>query len=335
MLDTAVVSVKNELLDNATLKNEVDEMKRVTKLLVGLAGLLLLLSVAAWLGFVHWVGDVLALFVPYFAAGTAVLLLIFVAFRHRTGVALAGLALLLNLVPLVGYLPLDRVAAGGGQPVDLRLMVYNIYYRNNNLDAIRTEVDAFSPDIIFLMEYSFAIQSEIEAQFVDYPYRLIEPSRMTSGVAQFSRVPILASEVYRFEGTRIPVIEVTFDVAGEKVTLVGGHPWPPIDRWANLHALQVADVQRVAAQAERPLIVAGDFNAAPWSYALRQLQATADVRDTRRGLGRLTTWYGPPPVRLSLDHVFASEELAVQNYTYGQAGGSDHLPSIVDFSVEQ
>lgn len=307
-------------------------MKRLTKVLVGLAGFLLLLSVGARLGFVHWLGDVVALFVPYLAGGTAVLLATFLFLGHRTGAALAGLGLLLNLVPLLAYVPLGGTAVAS-QPTDLRLMVYNIYYRNNNLDAIRAEVDAFDPDIIYLMEYSFAIQSQIEAQFADYPYQLIEPSRMTSGVALFSRVPITASEVYRFEGTRIPIIEVAFEVAGQTVTLVGGHPWPPIDRWANLHALQVADVQRVAEGAGTPLIVAGDFNAVPWSFALRQLQQAAGVQDTRRGLGRLTTWSGPLLVRLSLDHVFASEALAVQRYAYGQPGGSDHLPIIVDFAM--
>lgn len=307
-------------------------MKLFTNMLVGLASLLLLCSIGAWLGFVHWLGDVVALFVPYLAGGTAVLLLIFALIRQRTGVVLAAIALLLNLIPLIGYLPLHRAAAAA-EPADLRLMVYNLYYRNNDLAAVLAEVETYEPDVIFLMEYSFAIQAQIEAEFADYPYRLLEPSRMTSGVALFSRVPLTASEVYRFEGTRIPVIEVTFDVAGEAVTLVGGHPWPPIDRWANLHALQVADVQRVAEQVTGPLIVAGDFNAAPWSFALRQLQAAAEVRDARLGFGGLTTWLGPPPIRLSLDHVFASEELTVQNYAHGQPGGSDHLPIIVDFSV--
>lgn len=307
-------------------------MKVLIKVLVVFASLLLLLSIGAWLGFVHWVGDVVALFVPYLAGGTAVLLLTFIILRQRIGALLAGLALLLNLIPLIGYLPLGRTAAAS-QPADLRLMMYNIYYRNNDLDAVVAEVKAHDPDILFLMEYSFTIQAQIEAEFAGYPYRLIEPSRMTSGVALFSRVPLTASSVYRFERTRIPIIEATFDVAEESVTLVGGHPWPPLDRWANLHALQMADVQRVAEQVEGPLIVAGDFNAVPWSYALRQLQAAAGVQDTRRGLGGLTTWAGPPLVRLSLDHVFASEDLTVQNYAYGRPGGSDHLPIIVDFSV--
>lgn len=308
-------------------------MKLLTNVLVGFASLLLLLSIVAWLGFVHWLADVVALFVPYLAGGTAVLLLITAILRHRTGAVLAGLGLLLNLVPLVGYLRLGGTAVAASQPADVRLMVYNIYYQNNDLAAVVAEVAAHEPDVVFLMEYSFAIQAQIEAEFADYPYRLIEPSRMTSGVALFSRVPLTASTVYRFDDTRIPIIEVTFDVAGQVVTLVGGHPWPPIDRWANLHALQVADVQRVAEQVAGPLIVAGDFNAAPWSFALRQLQKATGVQDTRRGLGGLTTWFGPPPVRLSLDHVFASDELAVQSYAYGQPGGSDHLPIIVDFLV--
>lgn len=292
-----------------------------------------LLSLLAHTGRWHWAGDAVALFIPYFAGITAVFLFLFISLRYRPGIILAAGALLLNLIPLVPYVPTARLAVAE-QPADLRLMMHNIYYQNNELDTIWAEVEAHDPDVIFLMEYSFAIQEQIEAQFADYPYRLIEPSRMTMGLALFSRIPITASEVHRFNATRIPIFEATFDLNGQPVTLVGGHPWPPLGRWGGLHRAQVADIQRVAEQAPGPVIVAGDFNAAPWSYTMRQLGRSVSATDTRRGYGGLATWYGLPFVNLSLDHVLVPSGLRVQDYFYGRSGGSDHLPIIVDFGVE-
>jgi endonuclease/exonuclease/phosphatase (EEP) superfamily protein YafD len=136
------------------------------------------------------------------------------------------------------------------------------------------EIRRHDADVIFLKECSDAIQLEIEDAFADYPYRLIEPSRMTMGLALFSPVPITSSSVHRFE-TRIPVFDVTFDV--------GGHPWPALPQWGQLHRKQMADIARVAAEAEQPLIVAGDFSAAPWSYAVSRSADRADVQDARIG----------------------------------------------------
>jgi endonuclease/exonuclease/phosphatase (EEP) superfamily protein YafD len=218
---------------------------------------------------------------------------------------------------------------------DLRLLVYNIYHLNPDPQGIVAEVERYDPDVIFLMEYSSAIQAQIEPQLADYPHRLIRPSRWTMGLALFSRVPLADAQIYRFEGTRIPIFQVEMQVADQPVIFVGGHPWPPLGRWGPLHRAQVAEIQRVAAQAAPPLIVAGDFNASPWSHAMQNLARLAGVADARRGFGLSKTWRPLPGVGLPLDHVLVSPEWTVLTYAYGNPGGSDHVPLVLDLRLGQ
>jgi endonuclease/exonuclease/phosphatase (EEP) superfamily protein YafD len=183
------------------------------------------------------------------------------------------------------------------------------------------------------MEYSEAIQGQIETAFAEYPYRLIQPSRMTMGLALFSRVPIQGSEIYRFQATRIPIYQVQMSLDGKPFTFIGGHPWPPQPQWGELHRNQMQEITRIAAQSQPPLIVAGDFNAVPWAYTVRQLAELTDTYHIQPGPDTARTWFPFPFFGLALDHVLVSGEWRVLNYRHGAQGGSDHLPIVVDVQL--
>ncbi len=99
---------------------------------------------------------------------------------------------------------------------------------------------------------------------------------------------------------------------------------------ANCTAIQMADITAVAAQTSGPLIVAGDFNAAPWSYVLRDLAAQAEVSHVWPAFDWTKTWRPLPFFGLPVDHILLSETWQVHNYRYGQPGGSDHAPVLID-----
>lgn len=96
---------------------------------------------------------------------------------------------------------------------------------------------------------------------------------------------------------------------------VGGHPWPPQLQWGGLHRSQMEAITRVAAAAAPPLVVAGDFNAAPWSHTVGELAERGGVRPVRRSLDVSKTFFPFPGVGLPLDHVLVSDAklLAVRN----------------------
>lgn len=95
----------------------------------------------------------------------------------------------------------------------------------------------------------------------------------------------------------------------------------------------MAAITRVAASAEPPLVVAGDFNAAPWSHTVRDLAARSDVRLVRRGLDFTKTFRPISGFGLPLDHLLVSDAWQVLALEYGPPGGSDHTPLIVDLRL--
>lgn len=290
-------------------------------------------SLGARLGALHWAGDLLALVVDlYIILG---LLLFALAARARAWrwAIIAALIIPLNAHTLTDYQRAAPPAPAAGEPT-LRILVYNIYYRNSDLDQVVATVRRYDPDIVFLMEYSHDIQQRLEDSFAAYPHRLIQPSRFTMGLALFSRLPIEEAIVHRSDDTRIPIYEVRMRAKETAFTFVGGHPWPPQPQWGQLHRDQMAAITRVAAGAPQPLIVAGDFNAAPWAYTLRDLAHAAEVRHVRDALDAGKTWFGAPLIGLPLDHVLISDEWRVLAYRYGARGGSDHVPIVVDLRLE-
>jgi endonuclease/exonuclease/phosphatase (EEP) superfamily protein YafD len=305
---------------------------RPDRLLLACLVMVGLTATGAWLGKLHWLGDTLALVVDY-ALGVALGLLL--VFGWQRAWRWAGIAALIVGLAGVQVASSPRVAPGARPSAEhsVRLLIYNLYHLNPDLDAVVATVQRYDPDIVFLMEYSDAVQGQIEGAFAAYPHRLIRPSRLTMGLALFSRLPIEGAEVHRAEETRIPIFEVRLRVGSERFTFVGGHPWPPQLQWGALHRSQMAAITRVAVAAEQPLVVAGDFNAAPWSHTVRELAAQAEVRLVRRGLDFTRSFQPFPGFGLPLDHVLVSQEWQVFALEYGPPGGSDHTPLIVDLSL--
>ena len=82
-------------------------------------------------------------------------------------------------------------------------------------------------------------------------------------------------------------------------------------------------------------IVAGDFNAAPWTHKAQRFSAATD-------LGRFNTFSPTWPARwralplvpvLPIDNVFVSPQLAKVDLMVGRRLESDHLPVIADIAL--
>ena len=81
-----------------------------------------------------------------------------------------------------------------------------------------------------------------------------------------------------------------------------------------------------------PLVVVGDFNATPWSPALRTFLDELDLN----GLNVAATW----PVwfgfaGIPIDHALVSENLIITHIETGPNIGSDHRPVMIDVALDQ
>ncbi|MFK7802006.1 MAG: endonuclease/exonuclease/phosphatase family protein [Anaerolineae bacterium] len=291
----------------------------------------------ASLGRLLWVSDLLAIYLDY----VVVLLLIAVGFAiWRKLWPFAGIGLIFCVWGAINIFSFTSAPLSADQPANLRLMVYNVYYNNQDVEAVQAEIKRLNPDLLYLMEYPSEANRVMRLDLdADYPYQFIEPSRRTMGTAFYSKYPITSETLHRFQETRIPIFEIELMVNGETVVFVGGHPWPPLPQWGETHREQLADIIDVATavRLERPtvsLIVGGDFNTPPTAYMLDLLTEQADVAQVRNRFDYRKTFFSPSVMGTPIDHVFVSDQLTVADYSFGELAGSDHRPLVVDFSMQ-
>jgi len=83
------------------------------------------------------------------------------------------------------------------------------------------------------------------------------------------------------------------------------------------------------------LIVAGDFNSTPWSFALRRQDGRFALRRLTRGkftwpTARFKSWGLASPLPfLPLDHVYVGKAWRATSVSLGPSLGSDHRPVVV------
>jgi endonuclease/exonuclease/phosphatase (EEP) superfamily protein YafD len=126
-------------------------------------------------------------------------------------------------------------------------------------------------------------------------------------------------------------------VGGATLVVAGVHPSSPSPtepgdtRRRNRELDHIAEI---AGDAERPVIVAGDFNTTPWSPYFQDLLAGAGLRNAAEGHGYIGTWPAPFwPALIPIDHVLLKGPLAATAVRRGPAIGSDHYPIIADLRL--
>lgn len=313
-------------------------MRRLLGLFITLASLAVLISVV--LGFfahVNFALDVLAHFRLHFLLLCPVLAVLAVLLRHWSGfwrlVATAVLA-------LSGLAVLWEAPQRKGDGTEVTVMAANLYQRNAEPQAMKQALLDADADILVTMETSKTVLAGERSLALRYPYRLsLSTSGTTLRTVIWSRFPmrdgnLLLEDSVEPTGAHA-VIEVSSDV---ELTVLGLHfaHNPGGNQKAQIEALD-----RIAEGLLMPRIVLGDFNATPWSYAMRRIEA---LTSTQRIGGFRITWRGgyptgigvvPAPMGLPIDHALVSEGIGVRWADTVAIPGSDHWGVRVRIAVPQ
>ena len=314
-------------------------MRRLLKAattLLGLGGAALTVPlVLGFLGRLHPLFDSLSHFRLHLAAAVAVagLLLLAAPGWRRNGAAMVVLAVAAASVTLS---PARRVVAAVDLPrPSYNLMQMNLRFDNPQPEAVFDLIDREKPDVVTLEEVSEAWAARLPATEAAYPYRIVCPTLSYIGsVAILSRLPFAAPPRCS-PGGSLAVATVDFD--GRPAEVAALHlfwPWPfGQDR-------QVARLApRVFAQIGSRAVLAGDFNATPWSESVRTIAAAGGLR--------LAQWVGPsyldrrlpdwlrPLAGLPIDHVMTKGDIVAGRTMRLPAAGSDHLPVLFRFAIAE
>lgn len=289
-------------------------------------------TLAGFAGGWHWLFDLASHYRWYWLL--AALLWYAVTSRRRSRLAAACLvvAVVGNVGPLLPYWLPAAAEPVAGDP--LAIVSLNLEVGNPRHDLAVGFLRQANPDVVVLLEVSDAWAEAVESLADLYPHRVVEPRADSFGIAVLSRLPLEAARVEPLaEGP--PLVIAGLPVGERGCLLVAAHPPAPLSAaWSAGRDAQLAAIGELAATEARPVIVAGDLNATPWSHGFRRLTGPRGLRDSAVGRGVQGSWHARLWVpRIPIDHVVVSEGVAVVSRSLGPAIGSDHLPVMATLRV--
>lgn len=308
--------------------------------------LLSLPLVGGFFGRLHPAFDSLAHFRVHLAVLlvlAALPLLLARSFRwHGFLAALFGSAALLTVT---GASPLSVLLSGTGpvqashRPADAHSPVYrllhlNLRYDNPEPGKVLSLIGRTRPDVVTLNEVSAMWAEKLALLSSAYPYRIVcTGESRVGGVAILSLRPLAkGGEGQCLDGGTLAT--ATVDFGGRSVEIGALHlhgPWPfgqsdQIDHRAPMLASMTGTA-----------ILAGDLNATPWSAASARIAAASGMAQVGpsgptwifRRLPEFLRFAGLP-----IDRIFAKGAVIVHSVATLEPVGSDHLPVLLEFSLE-
>ena len=240
---------------------------------------------------------------------------------RRAGGALGLLALLAGAGIVQDYRALRAPVAAES---DLNLLWFNVLTDNPTPpERLVAAIRAADADVVLLAEPA-RLRRAVDGLADLYPYRLGCTEAEPCGLILLSRFPVANPRFHDFPSGPNRMLRVILEVPGHgSVALAGVHetkPW-----YLGLTNGETEAVRWGLRPGKRalPMVVAGDFNAAPWSLRMRRLQREQDLRSTA---WPVSTWpvaagrFGVP-----IDHVLVRGGTRIARLEpWGANLGSNH-----------
>ena len=257
------------------------------------------------------------------------------ALRRWPWALVALVAAVPNLLAVGPYLPgfsqdaAPMPASIASRP-PVRLIAANLLYRQEDATATSAYLSSQSADLVVLSEFTPRWREKLRDLERTYPYFALRPRWNAWGIAVYSRHPLRAIEDLDLGDDMSSHLRVLVQLPDGLVEVYAVHlASPPSRRQAAQRNTQLRRLagRIAAADPALPRIVAGDFNATPYSPYFQDLLRDAGLTDPRRPFGLHFTWpTWPVPLWIPIDHCLVAGPLTVTRVATGPRVGSDHLP---------
>lgn len=302
-------------------------MKRVFRATVALAAILLMLAVLlSYAGPVVHALDMLAnvrLHLLVAAGIVGVLALLARAGWSLWRAAVAAVIAVAGIGPVWEPVPDPRAGR------KLVVMTANLFQKNPLTEAMLQTLREADPDILVTQETTKSVQTGTRPLTLIFPYRLSLSTRgQTLRTVLWSKFPMRNGRLL-LEDSVEPTGAYAWVQIGDgiEISVLGlhlAHAFPGNQK------RQIAALGRIVPLLPEPRIVLGDFNAEPWSHAVRMIER---LTATRRIPGYRVTWIGsyptplgrvPAPIGHAIDHILVTPGVGVTSIETVTIPGSDH-----------
>jgi endonuclease/exonuclease/phosphatase (EEP) superfamily protein YafD len=235
----------------------------------------------------------------------------------------------------------------------LRVMSWNAHFLNKKSATFFATVAAEQPDLIAIQELGTPLAEAISSQLREhFPYQELYPARDPAGMAILSRYPFVTTTPPDFSPlSGCNCHPVTLDLAGQTITLINTHPWPPktVLTGGGTFDFDTTNQDRIfdqlllrIEQAASPLLVVGDFNTMPIQANYRRMTQVLQDAYATSGVGPTNTfpvarnnqsWLRQPLLRI--DYIFYDTAWQAQKTWVGAIDGSDHRYVMAELTLNR
>ena len=280
--------------------------------------------------------DAFAHFAPLWFVGGGLALLLGWVGGSRIGIGLGAIAVMASGILIVPELWAGVQLGRRVARPDLTVVQFNLWAANPQQARTARWILAQNADVIVLEEAYGGVEPIIRQLRARYPYATTCRRSPCSAMILSRRAPVRTGDTQRLPGVRTHLSGAwaTFNTAQGPVTVFGVHfgwPWP----FGNQRAQRNILVQSLRGLPHDRLILAGDFNAAPWSYSLRRLDRNLGLQRYSRAMPSWPAQPGtagplvlPFPI-MPIDHAYAGPGWSEVEVRRGPRLGSDHYPLVM------
>lgn len=257
-----------------------------------------------------------------------------------------------------------------GEGADFRLMSYNLYMlqriKDNNEELAEKKQSSFRSFMASVEPLDVLCAQECSDRFSGWVAKQLKfPHYFTvRGTTIFSRHPFLEKGAMEFEDSNNSVAWADIQVKGQRVRIYSAHlqsnsitseaaklkadadlqereTWRGIKgilkKYRNATKKRAEQAELLAAHIRKspyPVVVGGDFNDTPVSYAYRQIIQSTGLKDAFRvaGSGAGFTYGGVLPA-LRIDYILTDPRLTVLNHDRFKKHYSDHFPLLCEMDI--
>jgi endonuclease/exonuclease/phosphatase (EEP) superfamily protein YafD len=234
----------------------------------------------------------------------------------------------LGLWPQMSSREIDTLSEARAGERAVRLMLFNAHDNNDDIVAIDAEIRRNDPDIVVMVEFNPNKRAVLDSLNDRFPYHVHCLGPYHCDLAIISKLPFSHTEAkHSWEGP--PVLRASFGPELGNLVVVGVHTirFP----YARAQFRQIIELTKYLEPFGQNVVVAGDFNATPFSRTLR----TLEDRSALFRVTHLPSWPAQLQLpQLAIDHIFIGTQMRRLEATrIGHNAGSDHFPVISTFAV--
>jgi endonuclease/exonuclease/phosphatase (EEP) superfamily protein YafD len=263
----------------------------------------------------------------------SLVLFVLVAWARSRAVtwAAAALVVLNAILTAPAFLLAADGLADGAEAEPLTFVLANMAGRDGRKPSLAGFLEREDPDLVLLLEADPVAEPVLEGLGQRYPHRIGCSGNHRCRMVLLSKLELEDADAMPRSSNAPPHIKARVQTTAGPLNILGAHVARPFN--TGWHGADMAAVARLIGQSQAPLLVAGDFNATPWSWSLTRLQRATALR-RHRTLG--ATWPNVDRIsaQLLIDHVLVSPGIAVLEAESGPDLGSDHLPTIARIAIK-